>query len=124
MRFSTTVMVNAGLAVVLWLDPAFGQSGTRPTTAASDPVQTILQLCLATGQRQQIDGTLTADGRIRLTGPSLSAHGDVTLSREEWAGLIGGISPNMTAIQAQQADRVRDCLAPARDAIVRRLLAQ
>jgi hypothetical protein len=105
-------------------DLALAQSSTRPPAASSEAVQTILQLCLATGERQQIEGTLRADGRIRLTGPSLSARGDVTLSREEWTGLIGGISPEMTAIQAQQADRVRDCLAPAREAIMRRMLGQ
>lgn len=90
----------------------------------SEAVRTILEMCLATGERQQIGGSMTVDGRIRLTSPSLAARGDLTLSREEWTGLIGGISPQMTEIQAQQADRVRDCLAPAREAITRRLLGQ
>ena len=78
--------------------------------------------CLASGQQEKLEGSVSVDGGIRLTEPTLRGTG--ALSREEWSGLIGGISNQMSWLQADQANKVRECLAPACEAIFRQLLGQ
>ena len=87
-----------------------------------DKVGQLLEFCLASGEQQKLEGALAADGKVRLIGSNLSASGDLTFTREEWSGVIGGISVNMTDLQAEQANRVRECLEPARAAIFEKIL--
>jgi hypothetical protein len=82
----------------------------------------ILEACLAAGRQQKIEGKIGIDGSITLTGPALKGKGDIALSREEWSGLIGGISKEMTQLQAEQADKVRECMAPAREVLMKKIL--
>jgi hypothetical protein len=82
----------------------------------------ILAACLAAGKQQKIEGKIGIDGGITLTGPALKGKGDIALSREEWSGLIGGISRDMTQLQAEQADKVRECMAPAREVLLKKIL--
>jgi len=87
-----------------------------------EKTDTVMQWCLASGKQQKIDGKIGVDGGITLTGPSLHGTGNVALTREEWSGLIGGISKDMTQLQADQADKVRDCMAPLRQKMMDKLL--
>jgi len=87
-----------------------------------EKINAVLQACLAAGQQQKIDGKVGVDGSITLTGPALRGVGDIALTREEWSGLIGGISKDMTQIQADQANRVRDCMDPAREVLMKKLM--
>jgi hypothetical protein len=87
-----------------------------------EKVDAVLQACLASGKQQKIDGKVGVDGSITLTGPALHGVGDIALTHEEWSGLIGGISKDMSEIQAEQADKVRDCMAPAREVLMKKIL--
>lgn len=89
----------------------------------NDKVEALLELCIATGETQKIEGSLDASGKIRLSGPALEAEGDLLFTRQEWSGLIGGISSGMTKLQAEQATQVRDCLEPARAAIFQQIIS-
>jgi hypothetical protein len=61
--------------------------------------------------RYQIDIALTLK---KLRTGDIGGSGGVAgkFSKSEWQGLVGGISSQMTELQASQADKVRDCLKP------------
>jgi hypothetical protein len=99
-----------------------GSSGLASAMSLEDKTHAVLEACLAAGKQQKIDGKLGVDGSITLTGPALHGVGDIALTREEWSGLIGGLSKDMTQIQADQADKVRDCMAPARAVILKKIM--
>ena len=69
----------------------------------------------------QIDVALTLK---KLRTGDIGGSGGISgkFSRSEWQGLIGGINEKITEMQASQADKVRDCLAPYRSGIVQAIL--
>lgn len=87
-----------------------------------EKVDAILEACLASGKQQKINGEIGANGGITLTGPALKGTGNIGLTREEWSGIIGGISSSMTQLQADQADKIRECMAPAREVLMKKIL--
>ncbi len=97
-------------------------AGPSAALSLQEKTDTVMQWCLASGKQQKLDGKLGVDGGITLTGPSLHGTGDIALTREEWSGLIGGISKDMTQLQADQADKVRDCMAPVRERLMNKIL--
>ena len=99
---------------------ALGSTAARAMTL-QEKIDAVLQACLA-GKQQKIDGKVGVDGSITLIGPALHGVGDIVLTREEWSGLIGGISKDMSEIQAEQADKVRDCMVPAREVLMKKVL--
>ena len=110
------LMATAVAAVILALPSQAGALTLQEKT------NLVLGACLASGKQQKIDGKVGVDGSITLTGPALSGKGDIALTREEWSGLIGGISRDMTQIQASEADKVRDCMAPARELLMKKIM--
>lgn len=107
--------------------PAAVLVGTIAAASASamslqEKTDAILQACLASGRQEKIEGKIGVDGSIRLTGPALAGKGEIGLALDEWPGLIGGLSKDMTALQADQATKVRDCMAPAREVLFRKIL--
>ena len=105
----------SAMCLVLMAGPAAAMTLQEKTDA-------VLQACLASGKQQKLDGKLGVNGGITLTGPALHGTGDIALTREEWSGLIGGISKDMTQLQADQADKVRDCMAPVRERLMNKIL--
>jgi hypothetical protein len=97
-------------------------AGSAAAMTLQEKTDAVLQACLASGKQQKLDGKLGVDGGITLTGPALHGTGDIALTREEWSGLIGGISKDMTQLQADQADKVRDCMAPVRERLMNKIL--
>lgn len=76
------------------------------------------------GHQEKLEGSGLVDRGIRLTEPTLCGKGALVLSCKEWSSLIGGISIQMSQLQADQANKVRECLAPACEVIFRQLLGQ
>jgi hypothetical protein len=111
----------AMLAVLMFGVMTLG-SGSASAMSLQEKTDAVLQACLASGKQQKLDGKLGVDGGITLTGPALHGKGDIALTREEWSGLIGGISRDMTQIQADQADKVRDCMAPVREQMLKKIM--
>jgi hypothetical protein len=97
-------------------------SSSARAMTLQEKVDAVLQACLASGKQQKIDGKVGVDGSITLTGPALHGTGDIALTREEWSGLIGGLSKDMSEIQAEQANKVRDCMAPAREVLLKKIM--
>jgi hypothetical protein len=112
---------GALLTMIVATASVFGSIAPQAMTL-QEKINAVLQACLASGQQQKIDGKVGVDGSITLTGPALHGVGDIALTREEWSGLIGGISKDMSQIQAEQADKVRDCMAPAREVLMKKIL--
>ncbi len=110
------------LTVAIMAASVLGGSIYARAMTLQEKVEAVLQACLASGKQQKIDGKVGVDGSITLTGPALRGTGDIALTREEWSGLIGGLSKDMSQIQADQADRVRDCMAPAREILMKKIL--
>ena len=48
--------------------------------------------------------------------------GQVTLERHEAQGLVAGLNNGVTSVEADEANRIRDCLLPYRDRIMETLL--
>lgn len=107
------------LTFTLALEP-----GSSIAETNSQKVDQLLEFCLASGTQQTVGGTVSADGEIKIIGSNLAAEGELLFTREEWSGLIGGLSVNMTDLQAEQANKVRECLEPARAAIFQKIISE
>jgi uncharacterized membrane protein len=84
-----------------------------PSALADDTVERavkiILTLCVDGGSVKISKSTSTpSGGEYRLE----SDKGSFTIESREAQGLIDGISSNLTALSAQQADRARACMSP------------
>ena len=88
---------------------AFQDSIEATVKAVKDALVT---LCLAGGS----ETTLSAKGDLELTAKlkdilsrnaGVGGRGEAQFSKEEWDGIIGGISRDMTPIQSQQASEAR-----------------
>jgi rhodanese-related sulfurtransferase len=95
---------------------------SRTTTAAAaddkvDRVMTsILTLCVGGGSSATIHSNEQNQFRIE------TGSGGVTLERHEAQGLVDGLNSKITAVEADQANRVRDCIQPYRSTIMGILL--
>jgi hypothetical protein len=104
-----------------------GVNGAALADEKSDLVKGLLFICVGGGSEEK----LAADGKgdVALTlkalrtgnlGMSGGVAGNYSVT--EWQGLIGGINAGITSVQADQADKVRECLAPYRAGIVQHML--
>ncbi len=75
-----------------------------------------MTLCVAGGREARIQSNEQNHLQIDADGRRL------TLERDEAQGLVSGLNNSMTAIEANEADRIRDCLQPYRGQIVAMLL--
>lgn len=101
-----------------------------PTPAPADMNEVtslLLKVCLAGGTSSQAEGQAKGDVALTLNALKTGRIGaDASLggkySKTDWEGLQGGISAGMTALQADQADKARACLAPYMPGIVQAIL--
>jgi hypothetical protein len=93
----------------------------------SELVKGLLFICVGGGSEEK----LAADGKgdvaltlkaLRTGNLGVSGGAAANYSSTEWQGLIGGINAGITSTQAQEADKVRDCLAPYRAGIVQQMM--
>ncbi len=75
-------------------------------TKVDTAVTVIFKLCVGSGS----DVKVNANNQNQLQIDS--GNGDVTLERHETQGLIDGLNSQMTNVEADQANRVRDCVKP------------
>ncbi|MDL2409964.1 hypothetical protein PY650_30980 [Rhizobium calliandrae] len=110
------------VAVVLFASPnAVAQSSLAET------VDLLLKVCLAGGTSQDVQ--TQAKGDVAFTLKAL-ADGDIggsggiaaKYAKSEWVGLQGGINSGISALQAEQADKARECLKPYMPGIVQAIL--
>jgi hypothetical protein len=93
----------------------------------SETVSRLLKVCLATGSASELEGS--GNGEVSLTLRALrtgniGAGGSLggRYIKKDWEGLQGGLSAGMSQLQADQADKVRACLAPYMPGIVQAIL--
>ena len=113
--------IRQGIATTAFATLAFS-STVAHSMSLQEKIDAVLSACLASGKQQKVDGKVGVDGSISLVGPALHGVGDIALTREEWSGLIGGISKDMSQLQAEQADKIRDCMAPAREVLLKKIM--
>lgn len=87
----------------------------------------LLILCLAGGSQTNLSaaGDLDLKTKVKdiLTGNfGVRVDGRTQFTREIWAGIIGGISKDMTAIQGQQATEARKCMEDKGFALISKVL--
>jgi rhodanese-related sulfurtransferase len=75
-------------------------------TKVDTAVTVIFKLCVGSGS----DVKVNANNQNQLQIDS--GNGNVTLERHETQGLIDGLNSQMTNVEADQANRVRDCVKP------------
>jgi hypothetical protein len=104
---------------------AIGVSEAKADTG--EIVSALLAICVGGGSEQKLEAQGQVDVALTLkklrTG-DIGGSGGVAgkFSKSEWQGLIGGLSSQITQLQASQADKVRDCLQPYRAGIVDAIL--
>jgi hypothetical protein len=85
---------------------------------------TMVRLCLGGGRTQASNAGGAGNGDFSLR--SLDVKGNITgefkVSQSSAEGLVNGIDNALSQVAADQADKVRDCLKPARDRILDALL--
>jgi hypothetical protein len=93
----------------------------------NEVVTQLLKVCIAGGSAIQLEGD--GKGEVALTlkalrtgqiGGSAGIAGKYT--KTEWEGLMGGINSSLTQLQADQADKARECLKPYMPGIVQAIL--
>jgi uncharacterized protein YecT (DUF1311 family)/rhodanese-related sulfurtransferase len=82
----------------------------------STAVSGIMTLCVGGGSTVTVH--YTEQNQLEVT----SGSGGLTLERHEAQGLIDGLNNSITALQADQANRVRDCIKPYLGEIVHFML--
>jgi hypothetical protein len=125
MRYFRSRLPLAYVATTLLVITVLGTS-----TSMADMNEVITQLltvCQATGSATQLE--TSGNGEVSLTlkalrSGNLGAGGGLTAkyTKSDWQGLQGGLSAGMSQLQADQADKVRACLAPYMPGIVQAIL--
>lgn len=100
------------LTFVLSATPVAAQSFDAKAKTITDVLVT---LCLAGGSQTEISVEGNLELRAKITDVLTGNLGGVAGARPKfnktiWAGIIGGISKEMTSIQGQQADAARKCM--------------
>jgi len=108
------------LACVWWPAPSAAQS-----TAETDKVaDAMVRLCLGGGRTQATSSTATggADLSLRSLDVKGNVKGEYKINKSSAEGLINGIDNALSQVAADQADKVRACLQPARDRLLDAML--
>ena len=90
-------------------------------------ISALMFICVGGGTEEKLEAQGQVDIALTLkklrTG-DIGGSGGVAgkFSKSEWQGLVGGINSQITERQADQADKVRDCLKPYMPGIVEAIL--
>ena len=101
----------------------------RPASADMDNVVSqLVKICFGGGSANEVEGAATAETAITLKALRTGNIGGTAgvagkYKKSEWEGLIGGINSNLTQLQADQADKARECLKPYMPGIVQAILS-
>lgn len=107
--------------------PAFSQSS--PAERAQAIMDSLKVLCLAGGSESttSVKGDLELKAKIKdiLSGNiGAAANGATEFNKHVWDGIIGGISKDMTEIQARQASETRKCMQDTGAVLIQDALKQ
>jgi hypothetical protein len=86
-------------------------------------IDLFVSLCVGSGSTTTVSGTIRSDqnnGSLTLNdiGPDNQVAGAVTISKKDFRLLSDGIDSKISTLQASEADKVRDCLAPVRQQVL------
>lgn len=118
----TIILAFAGILVL----GLHGEARSAPKM--QETVELLMQICVGKSTFEKLE--TSGKGDVALTLQKLKSLGDfgvsggasATFTKEQWVGLSGGISKELTAVQADQADKVRECLKPYMAGIVKAIL--
>lgn len=117
MKFrSLTASIAATVSIAI-APSAFAQG--KPDTEAM--VNTMVRLCLDGGSIQalSVEGSAGADFALRSLDANGKVKGEVKINRSSAEGIVDGISRTLTPTQTAEADKVRECLRPVREALLK-----
>jgi hypothetical protein len=102
-------------------------ASARADSDIKDTVQALISLCVGGGSTETLEAEGKGDVALtlkKLLAGEIGGSGGVAgkYSKSEWQGLIGGLNSQMTQMQADQADKVRECLKPYMPGIVEAVL--
>ena len=102
-------------------------ASARADSSIKDTVQALISLCIGGGSTETLEAEGKGDVALtlkKLLAGEIGGSGGVAgkYSKSEWQGLIGGLNSQMTQMQADQADKVRECLKPYMPGIVEAVL--
>src|SRR6266446_1639844 len=129
MGTSGSYLLTRGRTTCIILSVFFGTMIGIETCRAdmNEVVSLLLKTCSATGSASQLETSGNGDVSLTLkalrtgnVGVGGSLGGKYT--KTDWEGLQGGLSAGMSQLQADQADKVRACLAPYMPGIVQAIL--
>jgi hypothetical protein len=86
-------------------------------------IDLFVSLCVGSGSTTTVSGTIRSDqnsGSLTLNdiGPDNQIAGAVTINKQDFKLLSEGIDSKISSLQASEADKVRDCLAPVRQQVL------
>jgi hypothetical protein len=115
------------VGLIAFLFAAVCAPSDRASANMDDVVKRLLSVCMAGGSSEQVESG--ASGEVALTLKALkdgNIGGSAGVARKytksEWSGLQGGISNGLSQLQADQADKARECLKPYMPGIVQAIL--
>jgi len=83
-------------------------------------IDSYIKLCVGSGSKTIVEGKVDANAGISLRrlGPNATVSGQLHVAKTEFSLLEAGISNAMSGVAADQADKVRECVAPIRAIIL------
>jgi hypothetical protein len=104
------------MACVWW--PTLGAA--QDAAEINGIADTMVRLCLAGGRSEAVTGGGTggADLSLRSLDVKGNIKGEFKVSKSSAEGLVNGIDNALTQVAADQADKVRVCLAPVRERLL------
>jgi hypothetical protein len=113
------------IASLTLLHPLATVAQTRADTR--EVVDALIYVCVGGGSEEKLEAEGKLDVALtlkKLRSGDIGGSGGIAAkySKAEWQGLMGGINSQMTPLQADQADKVRECLKPYMPGIVRAIL--
>lgn len=94
--------------------------------AAQDPVQIdkiadmMVRLCVGGGHTEATSGTATGGADLSLRSLDIKGNlqGEFKINKSSAEGLVNGLDNAISQVAADQADKVRVCLAPVRERLL------
>lgn len=98
--------------------------GVAQPAKVQEAVDILLKLCVAGGERIVISGggDTGVDISLKKLDVMGQVRGEIKIDKTEARGLVDGLSSALSQISAEQADKVRECIKPYRDAIMSLIL--
>jgi hypothetical protein len=120
--------MRGSLFVVQIIGALLSTGAANAQAISTDDVQkiadTMVRLCVGGGSLQTISGGASGGANVSIRSLDVTGNlsGQFNISRSAAEGLTAGIDNALTQVAASEADKVRDCLAPVRVALLQAML--